>query len=134
MHRAGVASLPLLCRGLTAFRPFRCRRGRAVARSRGRALQTPNGSAYVVGDNGLRTALLEVGYTLTDTDPDYVVVGETNHYTFDMIEKAINLVYRYRGAKQTGSARRRSAPVPADASAGSVDVPPASWRRTAGPG
>ena len=49
----------------------------------------------MVGDNGLRTALLEVGFTLTDTDPDYVVVGETTNYTFDMIEKAINLVYRY---------------------------------------
>jgi NagD protein len=57
--------------------------------------QTPNGSAYVVGDNGLRTALLEAGYTLTDTDPDYVVVGETTHFTYEMIEKAINLVYGY---------------------------------------
>jgi len=56
--------------------------------------QTPNGSAYVVGDNGLRSALIDVGYTLTDTDPDYVVVGETHKYTYEMIEKAINLVYR----------------------------------------
>ena len=84
-------------RGATCACPGRFYRGPDTG-SGGRdavAAQTPNGSAYVVGDNGLRTALLEVGFSLTDTDPDYVVVGETNHYTFDMIEKAINLVYRY---------------------------------------
>src|SRR3978361_2204289 len=37
----------------------------------------PHGSAYVIGEAGLTTALHEVGYTLTDTGPDFVVLGET---------------------------------------------------------
>jgi hypothetical protein len=35
--------------------------------------QRPAGSAYVVGEAGLTTALHEVGYTLTERDPDYVL-------------------------------------------------------------
>src|SRR5919112_3401025 len=54
--------------------------------------QLPNGSAYVIGEAGLTTALHEVGYTLTDTDPDYVVLGETRTYSFEAITKAIRLV------------------------------------------
>src|SRR3954464_2885960 len=38
--------------------------------------QLPGGSAHVIGEAGLTTALYEAGYTLTDTDPDYVVLGE----------------------------------------------------------
>src|SRR3712207_8311724 len=34
--------------------------------------QHPGGSAYCIGEAGLTTALYEAGYTLTDTDPDYV--------------------------------------------------------------
>jgi len=63
--------------------------------------QTPNGRAFVIGDNGLHSALLNAGFTITDENPDYVVVGETREYTFDMIEKAINLVYK--GAKLIGT-------------------------------
>jgi NagD protein len=54
--------------------------------------QLPNGSAYVIGEAGLTTALYESGYTLTDTDPDYVVLGETRTYSFEAITKAIRLV------------------------------------------
>jgi NagD protein len=54
--------------------------------------QLPNGSAYVIGEAGLTTALHEVGYTLTDTDPDYVVLGETRTYSFEAITKAIRLI------------------------------------------
>src|ERR1700752_3392265 len=36
--------------------------------------QLPQGSAYVIGEAGLTTALYEVGYTLTDTAPDFVVM------------------------------------------------------------
>lgn len=54
--------------------------------------QHPRGSAYVIGESGLTTALHDIGYTLTDTEPDYVVVGELRSYSFEAITKAIRLV------------------------------------------
>jgi NagD protein len=54
--------------------------------------QRPNGTAHVVGEAGLTTALHEVGYTLTDRDPDYVVLGETRTYSFEAITRAIRLI------------------------------------------
>jgi NagD protein len=54
--------------------------------------QLPGGSAYVIGEAGMTTALHEVGYTLTDMDPDYVVLGETRTYSFEAITKAIRLI------------------------------------------
>jgi NagD protein len=54
--------------------------------------QRPAGSAFVIGEAGLTTALHEVGYTLTDRDPDYVVLGETRTYSFFRITQAIRLV------------------------------------------
>ncbi len=54
--------------------------------------QLPNGSAHVIGEAGLTTALYEVGYTLTDADPDYVVLGETRTYSFEAITRAIRLI------------------------------------------
>jgi NagD protein len=54
--------------------------------------QRPGGSAYVIGEAGLTTALHECGYTLTDKDPDYVVLGETRTYSFVRITVAIRLV------------------------------------------
>lgn len=54
--------------------------------------QLPKGSAYVIGEAGLTTALHEVGYTLTDSEPDFVVLGETRTYSFESITKAIRLI------------------------------------------
>jgi NagD protein len=54
--------------------------------------QLPGGSAYVIGEAGLTTALHEVGYTLTDIGPDFVVLGETRTYSFEAITKAIRLI------------------------------------------
>ena len=54
--------------------------------------QVPGGSAYVIGEAGLTTALHEAGYVMTDTDPDYVVLGETRTYSFEAITRAIRLV------------------------------------------
>ena len=56
------------------------------------ATQLPGGSAYVIGEAGMTTALHEVGYTLTDTDPDYVVLGETRTYSFEAITRAVRLI------------------------------------------
>jgi NagD protein len=54
--------------------------------------QRPRGSAFVIGEAGLTTALHEAGYTLTDRSPDYVVLGETRTYSFERITRAIRLV------------------------------------------
>ncbi len=54
--------------------------------------QRPGGTAYVVGESGLTTALHEIGYVLTDSDPDYVVLGETRTYSFEAITTAIRLI------------------------------------------
>jgi NagD protein len=54
--------------------------------------QRPGGSAYVIGEAGLTTALHEAGYTLTERSPDYVVLGETRIYSFGRITQAIRLI------------------------------------------
>jgi NagD protein len=54
--------------------------------------QRPGGTAFVVGEAGLTTALHEAGYVLTDQNPDYVVLGETRSYSFEAITRAIRLV------------------------------------------
>ena len=54
--------------------------------------QHPNGTAYVLGESGLTTALHEIGYVMTDNDPDYVVLGETRNFNFDTLTKAIRLI------------------------------------------
>jgi NagD protein len=54
--------------------------------------QRPGGSAFVIGEAGLTTALHQAGYTLTDREPDYVVLGETRTYSFERITRAIRLI------------------------------------------
>jgi len=54
--------------------------------------QRPKGTAYVIGEAGLTTALHEIGYVLGDLEPDYVVLGETRTYSFEAITKAIRLI------------------------------------------
>ncbi|MFN8484636.1 MAG: HAD-IIA family hydrolase [Anaerolineae bacterium] len=54
--------------------------------------QRPRGTAYVIGEEGLYEALEDVGYTFTDQSPDYVVLGETNDYSFEKITRGIRLI------------------------------------------
>ena len=54
--------------------------------------QRPGGSAFVIGESGLTTALHDEGYTMTERDPDYVVLGETRTYSFERITRAIRLI------------------------------------------
>ncbi len=56
--------------------------------------QMPGGSAYVIGDAGLTNAMYNVGFSMNSTDPDYVVMGETRTYNFEMLEKATQLVLK----------------------------------------
>lgn len=54
--------------------------------------QAPGCSAYVIGAPGLVNALYDAGITMNDVNPDYVVVGETNSYNYNMIIKAVSLI------------------------------------------
>src|SRR6202012_3511242 len=64
----------------------------ASATARFLETQRPNGTAFVVGESGISTQLYQAGYTLTDRDPDYVILGETRTYSFERITQAIRLI------------------------------------------
>ena len=64
----------------------------AMATARFLASQKPQGTAYVLGESGLTTALHQNGFAIVDKNPDYVVIGEGRTYTFEMLEHATNLV------------------------------------------
>jgi len=64
----------------------------AMATARFLAQQKPNGTAYVIGEGGLLTALHNNGYSIVDRDPDYVVVGEGRTLTFEMMESALGMI------------------------------------------
>ncbi len=63
--------------------------------------QAPGSTAYVIGEAALTKALYDHGIYMNDVNPDYVIVGETSTYSFEKIEKAINLVLA--GAKLIGT-------------------------------
>ncbi|MGM0475005.1 MAG: HAD-IIA family hydrolase [Bacteroidota bacterium] len=63
--------------------------------------QNPSGSAYIIGEAGLINALYNNGYTSNNIDPDYVVMGESRSYSYEVIEKAVNLVRK--GARLVGT-------------------------------
>ena len=54
--------------------------------------QSPDSTAFVIGEAGLTTALHGAGYIMTDQDPEYVVLGETRNYDFNAITNAIRLI------------------------------------------
>lgn len=64
----------------------------AVATARFLQGQRPDGTAYVIGEAGLTQAIHDVGYVITDINPDYVVLGETEVYDYETITKAIRLI------------------------------------------
>jgi len=59
--------------------------------------QKPSGTVYVIGGGGLSNELYNAGFSVSESSPDYVVVGKTSHYNFDMIKKACTLISK--GAK-----------------------------------
>jgi len=73
----------------------------ALATANFLSMQKPGGSAYVIGEPGLINALYNVGYTMNNVNPDYVIVGESRTYTFETLEKAVNLVRN--GARLIGT-------------------------------
>jgi NagD protein len=64
----------------------------AMATARFLQSQHSSGTAFVVGESGLTEAIHNIGYVITDLDPDYVVLGETHSYVLEQITKAIRLV------------------------------------------
>jgi NagD protein len=64
----------------------------ALATARFLQAQRPQSTAFVIGESGLTDAIHDVGYIITDHDPEYVVLGETNSIDFEQITKAIRLV------------------------------------------
>jgi NagD protein len=81
----------------------------ALATASFMAAQRPKGSAYIIGEAGLINALYNVGYTMNNVDPDYVVVGDTHSYSFDKISHAVKLVLK--GAKLIGTNPDLTGPV-----------------------
>jgi NagD protein len=64
----------------------------AMATARYLARQKPGGTAFVIGEGGLLTALHSNGYAIVDKDPDYVVVGEGRTLNFEMVEAALGMI------------------------------------------
>src|SRR5262245_59862240 len=64
----------------------------AMATARFLARQKPEGTAFVIGEGGLLSALHENGYAIVDKDPDYVVVGEGRTISFEMVEAALGMI------------------------------------------
>jgi NagD protein len=64
----------------------------AMATARFLAQQKANGTAFVIGEGGLLTALHNNGYAIVDKDPDYVVVGEGRTFNFEMVEAALRMI------------------------------------------
>ena len=81
--------------------------------------QRPGGSAFVIGEVGLTTALHETGYVLTDRAPDYVVLGETRTYSFEAITRAIRLIAagaRFIATNPDATGPSQAGPLPATGS------------------
>ncbi|MGN1316796.1 MAG: HAD-IIA family hydrolase [Acutalibacteraceae bacterium] len=73
----------------------------ALATAKFLSKQSPNCKVYVIGEPGLYSALYNEGITISETDPDYVVVGEVFNYNYESVCKAVNLVLK--GAKLIGT-------------------------------
>ncbi|MBO5215902.1 MAG: HAD family hydrolase [Clostridia bacterium] len=73
----------------------------AMATAEFLSTQAPGCTAYVIGEAALTKALYDKKIYMNDINPDYVVLGETRTYSFEKIEKAIELVNK--GAKLIGT-------------------------------
>ncbi len=69
----------------------------SMATARFLAQQKPNGTAFVIGEGGLLTAMHQNGYAIVDHDPDYVVVGEGRTFNLELVEQAVRMILK--GAK-----------------------------------
>jgi NagD protein len=82
-HRLGVSGLEI-----PAERIFTS----AMATARFLKSQKDNGTVFAIGESGLTGAIHEIGWVMTDHDPEYVVLGETQTYNLELITKAVRFV------------------------------------------
>ncbi|MFC4222358.1 HAD-IIA family hydrolase [Lysinibacter cavernae] len=78
--------------------------------------QQPGGTAFVIGEAGILTALHEAGFVMTESNPDFVVVGETRNYSFEAITKAIRLINngaRFIATNPDATGPSKDGPLPA---------------------
>ena len=87
-RRDVVTKLERMGIGVSEEHVFTC----AIATARFLARQKPGGTAYVIGEGGLLTALHSNGFSIVDRDPDYVVVGEGRTLNFEMAEAALRMI------------------------------------------
>jgi NagD protein len=81
--------------------------------------QRPDGTAFVFGEAGLITALHQAGYTMTDNNPDYVVLGETRTLSFERLTLATRLIIggaRFIATNPDTSGPSNRGPIPATGS------------------
>src|SRR5260370_32962645 len=64
----------------------------AMATARFLAQQKPEGTAFVIGEGGLLTALHQNGYAVVDHEPDYVVVGEGRTFNLELVEASVRMI------------------------------------------
>ncbi len=64
----------------------------AIATARFLAKQSPGGTAYVIGEGGLLNALHANGFSIVDSHPEYVVVGEGRTVNLEMLETAVQMI------------------------------------------
>lgn len=66
----------------------------AMATARHLASKTVRGTAYVIGEGGLLTELHNIGYSIVDDNPDYVIIGEGRTIMLESVDKAINMIMK----------------------------------------
>src|SRR6201987_1528953 len=81
-----------------------------MATARFLATQKPHGTAFVIGEGGLLTALHHNGYAILDQDPDYVVVGEGRTFNLELVEAAVRMILK--GAKLIATNPDPNCPTP----------------------
>lgn len=64
----------------------------AMATAQYLASRKSNGTAYVIGEGGLLTELHNIGYSIVDDHPDYVIIGEGRTIMLESVDKAINMI------------------------------------------
>jgi len=88
-RRDVVAKLARMGIGVEVEHIFTC----AMATARFLAQQKPGGTAFVIGEGGLLTALHQNGYAVVDHEPDYVVVGEGRTFNLELVESAVRMIF-----------------------------------------
>jgi len=69
----------------------------AIATAQFLSHQKPHATAFVIGEGGLLNALHHRSFSIVDSDPDYVVVGEGRTMTLEIMETAVTMIMN--GAK-----------------------------------